>query len=130
MSQENVEVVRSFYDAYMAENPSRAEAVLDPEFEFIPAPTSHMIASHGPKEFNRLLADMMNQFESYAVVPDEFIEAGDDRVVVSLQRKAKSHGVEVEDRLAHLLTVRGGRIRRIASFSGLAEALEAARLRE
>jgi ketosteroid isomerase-like protein len=131
MSQENVEVARSFYDAYLAGNPSRAEAVLDPEFEFVPARTSHMTApTHGPKEFNRVLADMMDQFESYAVVPEEVIDAGDDRVVVLLQRKAKSHGVVVEDRLAHVLTVRGGRISRMASFNSVAEALEAVGLRE
>jgi ketosteroid isomerase-like protein len=86
--------------------------------------------AHGPKEFNRMVADIMNQFESYALVPEKIIDAGDDRVVVSLHRKAKSHGVEVEDRLAHVVTVRGGRLSRMASFNSLAEALEAAGLRE
>jgi ketosteroid isomerase-like protein len=131
MSQEKFAVVRSFFDAYLAGEPSSAERFMDPRFEFLPARTSHVTApAHGGKEFNRRLADMMNQFESYEVVPDRIIDAGDDRVVVAHHRTAKSHGVQIEDRIAHLITVRGGRISRIASFRSLAEALQAAGLRE
>ncbi len=104
---------------------------MDPQFEFVPARTSHMRApAHGGKEFNRALADMMNQFESYQVVPDRIIDAGGDRVVVEHHRTAKSHGVQIEDRITHVITVRGGRINRIASFRSLEEALEAAGLSE
>jgi ketosteroid isomerase-like protein len=131
MSQEKFAVVRSFFDAYLAGDPSMAERFMNPQFEFVPARTSHMTApAHGGKEFNRRLADLMNQFESYEIVPDRIIDAGDDRVVVAHHRTAKSHGVQVEDRIAHVITVRGGRISRIASFRSLAEALEAAGLSE
>jgi hypothetical protein len=35
---------------------------MDPQFEFVPARTSHMSApAHGGKEFNRALADLTNQ---------------------------------------------------------------------
>ncbi len=131
MSQESVAVVRSFFDAYLAGDPSRAERFMDPRFEFVPSSESHIAAPvQGRTEFNRVLADMMNQFESYEVVPDKIIDAGDDRVVVAHHRTAKSHGVQVEDRIAQVITVRGGRISRIASFRSLAEGLEAAGLRE
>jgi ketosteroid isomerase-like protein len=131
MSQEKFEVVRSFFEAYLAGEPSSAEPFMDPQFEFVPARTSHMTApAHGGKEFNRSLADFMNQFERYEVVPKKLIDAGDDRVVVSLHRIAKSQGVQIEDRIAHVITVRGGRISRIASFLSLREALEAAGLSE
>jgi len=131
MSEEKFEVVRSFFEAYLAGEPSSAEPFMDPQFEFLPARTSHLTApAHGGKEFNRRLADLMDQFERYQVVPEKIIDAGDDRVVVSLHRTAKSHGVQIEDRIAHMITVREGRISRIASFLSLAEALEAAGLRE
>jgi ketosteroid isomerase-like protein len=101
MSVEKLEVVRSFFEAYLAGEPSSAEPFMDPQFEFVPARTSHMTApAHGGKEFNRALADLTDQFERYKVVPQQVIDAGDDRVVVSLHRTAKSHGVQIEDRIA------------------------------
>jgi ketosteroid isomerase-like protein len=131
MSEEKLEVVRSFFEAYLAGEPSSAEPFMDPQFEFVPARTSHLTApAHGGKEFNRALADLTDQFERYEVVPQQIIDAGDDRVVVSLHRTAKSHGVQIEDRIAHVITVQGGRISRIASFLSLEEALEAAGLSE
>jgi ketosteroid isomerase-like protein len=131
MSRENVEIVQSYFDAYVAGDPSSAERFMDPRFEFVPSHTSHVTAPVlGWKQFNRVLADMANQFESYEVAPEKIIDTGDDRVVVAHRRIAKSHGVQVEDRLAHVITVRGGRISRIASFRSLEEALEAAGLRE
>jgi ketosteroid isomerase-like protein len=130
MSEENVEVVRSYFDAFLAGDRSSAERLTDPRFEFVPSHTSHVTAPvEGWKEFTQVLADMTSQFETYEVRPDAIIDAGDDRVVVSHRRVAKSHGVQVEDRFAHVITVRGGRICRMASFRSLEEALEAAGLR-
>jgi ketosteroid isomerase-like protein len=129
MSEENVEIVRSYFDAFLAGDRSSAERLTDPRFVFVPSHTSHVTTPvQGWKEFTQVLADMASQFESYEVKPDEIIDAGDDRVVVSHRRAAKSHGVQVEDRLAHVVTVRGGRICRMAAFRSLQEALEAAGL--
>jgi ketosteroid isomerase-like protein len=47
-----------------------------------------------------------------------------------VHRITKSHGVQVEDRIAHLITVRRGRISQIVGFANLEEALEAAGLPE
>jgi ketosteroid isomerase-like protein len=131
MSEEKLEVVSAFFEAYLAGEPSSAEPFMDPQFEFVRARTSHMTApAPGGKEFNRALADLTDQFERYEVVPQKVIDAGDDRVVVPLHRTAKGHGVQIEDRIAHVITVQGGRISRIASFLSLEEALEAAGLSE
>jgi ketosteroid isomerase-like protein len=131
MSEENVEIVQSYFDAFLAGDRSSAERLTDPRFEFVPSHTSHVTAPvHGWKAFNQVLADMASQFESYEVRPDEIINAGEDRVIASHRRVAKSHGVQVEDRFAHLITVRGGRICRMASFRSVEEALEAAGLQE
>ena len=91
---------------------------------------SHECTGARRERVHRALADMMNQFESYQVVPDRIIDAGGDRVIVEHHRTAKSHGVQIEDRIAHVITVRGGRISRIATFRSLEEALEAAGLSE
>jgi ketosteroid isomerase-like protein len=93
MSEEKFEVVRSFFEAYLAGEPSSAEPFMDAQFEFVPARTSHMTGpAHGGKKFNRAFTDLTNQFERHEVVPQKLIDAGDDRVVVSLHRIAKATG--------------------------------------
>jgi ketosteroid isomerase-like protein len=47
---------------------------------------------------------------------------------VALHRTAKSHGVQLEDRVAHVIMMREGRITRTMGFVTLGEALEAAGL--
>ena len=131
MSQEKFEVVRSFFEAYLAGEPSSAEPFMDPQFESCPLGTpSCLHAAHGGKRVQPGLGGPDNQFERYEVVPQKIIDAGDDRVVVSLHRTAKSHGVQIEDRIAHVITVRGGRISRIASFLSLDRGPQAAGISE
>jgi ketosteroid isomerase-like protein len=131
MSEENIRVVQSFFDAFLAGEPSRAEPLVDSQFEFVPSNASHIPAPvAGLKEFTRRVAEMANQFDQYAAVAERLIDAGDDQVVVSLRRTAKSQGVQVEDRLAQVYTLRAGRISRIDAFQTLAEALEAAGVSE
>ena len=133
MSDEKVAIARGFYDAYRAGDQTSAVAFVDPDFEFVPAPRIRIlfpVPSHGLDEFNRRLRELANQFESYEVVPERFIDAGSDRLVASLHRVTTSHGVRVEDRIAHLITLRGGRISRIDSFANLDEALQVAGLSE
>ena len=51
--------------------------------------------AHGGKEFNRALADLTDQFERYEVVPQELIDAGDDRVVqVPVDSHLRTCGVD------------------------------------
>jgi ketosteroid isomerase-like protein len=134
MSDEKVAVAHAFYEAFLVgDDPSSAEPFVEPDFEFVPSPRIRILfptPSHGLDEFYRRLRELANQFESYEAVPERFIDAGDDRLVALLHRTTKSHGVRVEDRIAHLITVRGGRISRIVGFANLEEALEAAGLSE
>jgi len=129
MSGNKIALVRSFYAAHAAGDLRGAKRLMDPEFEFVPSSVSHFSGPiRGPEAFNRGLAELIEQFESFEPVPEEIIDAGPKRVVVSLHRSARSHGVQLEDRVAHVLTVGGGRMTRIAAFQTLAEAKEAAGL--
>jgi ketosteroid isomerase-like protein len=131
MSQESVEVAQAFYEGYAEGDPARAERCMDPEFEFVPSNSSHITTpTRGPKEFTRRLAELTDQFESYKALPEQLVEAGEDRLVASLVRTVVSHGVRVEDRLGHVIHFRGGRIIRIEAFYAFDDALEAAGLRE
>ena len=131
MSRNKLEIIRSFYDAHSSGDLPSAEQYMDPEFEFVPSSASHFSAPvHGPNAFNRGFAELTEQFETFEPVPEKIIDAGGDQFVVALHRTAKSHGVQVEDRVAHVITVRGGRISRIMAFVTLTEALDAAGLQE
>jgi ketosteroid isomerase-like protein len=128
---ENAEIIRSFYDAHSSGDLLGAEQLMDPEFEFVPSSASHFSAPvHGPKAFNRGLAELIEQFDTFEPVPEKIIDAGADQFVVALHRTARSHGVQLEDRVAHVITMRGGRITRIMGFVTLGEALDAAGLSE
>jgi ketosteroid isomerase-like protein len=58
--------------------------------------------------------------------------AGDDRVLALVRAHAveSESGIEVEARVAHLITLRGGQLVRIEIYTDRAKALEAAGLSE
>ena len=131
MSQDKAEIIRSFYDAHSSGDLVRAEQLMDSEFEFVPSSASHFSAPvQGPKAFHRGLSELIEQFDTFEPVPEKIIDAGGDQFVVALHRTAKSHGVQIEDRVAHVITMREGRITRINGFVTVAQALEAAGLSE
>ena len=63
--------------------------------------------------------------------PESFRAVGSDRVLVFLRLRGtgSGSGVEVEGRLAHLVTLRDRRVLRVESYTDLDKALEAAGLR-
>jgi ketosteroid isomerase-like protein len=126
MFEDKVRLVRAFYEAHSSRDLQRAEQLMDPEFEFVPSSASHFSGPvRGARAFNRGLAELIEQFESFDPIPEEILDAGDDRIVVALRRTARSQGVELQDRVAHVITMRGERISRIAGFVTLAEAKRA-----
>jgi uncharacterized protein len=141
MSQENVELVREMYrvynDAY--ESPGvldalreQVERFCDPEVEWVltqgaPQAAASFRGHEGVIEFFR---DMLEAFEVVRQEPDEFIEAG-DRVVVFVHSIARARsGLTIDERWAHIVTLRGGKVMRLEQYRDRAQALEAAGLRE
>ena len=63
---------------------------------------------------------------------ERFFDAGDDVVVVFVRTSgtARQSGAPVEIAVAHVVTLRGGRLTRTEVFLDRKEALEAARLSE
>jgi ketosteroid isomerase-like protein len=74
------------------------------------------------------LADWYEMFPDLAVVPDEIVYAGRERVVVvwHVSGTAKVSGVPTELRLAVVYTIRGGKIVRGREYMTKDEALTAA----
>ena len=133
MSQENVELVRN---AYMAGNKGDRDAALrsaDPEIVIdatrrVLNPATY-VGIDGARQW---FAEMDEVWERFGLEMDEFIDAGDRVVVLGrLTGKGKASGVEVEQPIATVWTVRDGRIiRGEIGYTSRREALEAAGLRE
>jgi ketosteroid isomerase-like protein len=140
MSQENVEIVRSGYRAFVKGFGSRDRADFEPVFDWL----DPEIDWRGPREFPDLaeprrghegvreyIAILTEAFEDYRMTPEEFIDAGGDQVLVFSREggRGKGSGAEVESHpTAHLWTMRDGRAIRMRSYWERWQALEAAGL--
>jgi len=126
MSQENVEVVRSIYEAW-AENRSAAPFI-DRDLEYVNPPNAiepgTRIGRHYFRRVTEVWPDVRFEIERY-------IDAGEDVVVIAKQfGRASRSGVETETRMGYIWTVAEGKATRFRWFNDPAEALEALGLSE
>ena len=132
MSQENVEIVRRGFEAYVRGDLDDAYSYLHPEIEFHTYADSPQAGVYrgrdAVREYND---DLFGQFESLRVEAEEFVDAGDHVIVVSTQHAVPKGGrQEIDVRMAELWTVRDELIVERHSYSTKEQALEAAGLSE
>jgi uncharacterized protein len=132
MSEENVEIVRRGYRAFAEGDLGTLLDFVDPEIEVIPPRRNPDWQVYNGRE--GLLTFMVGWFEpwdEYRIEPQEFIDAGDRVVVVTRDRgRNEQTGLEVEQRLHSVFTMRDRKGVRMEMFFDRAEALEAAGLSE
>ena len=133
MSQENVEIVRSVYEAANRGDREHALGFLHPEIVIdatrrVINPTTYV----GMDGAQQLFTDMDEVWEEFRLEQIELIDAGSRVVVIGrLVGKGKASGVEVEQPIAGIWNVRGGRVVRVElGYTDRREALEAAGLSE
>jgi ketosteroid isomerase-like protein len=142
MAQENVDRVRRGYEAFARYLREPSENHLPGLFEFL----DPEIEWRGPREFPDLaetrfgydgvrsyLETLFEAIEDYRMEPEEFIDAGDDRVLVFSREGGRGVGSGADvitHATAHLWTLRNGRAIRMESYWERADALEAAGLSE
>jgi ketosteroid isomerase-like protein len=131
MSQENVEIVRSFIDTLNRGELDAAVSVTASDFEL------DFSRADGPyrgvytrDQMKRGFVDFGETFESVRTEPDEFIEVGEHVVVPHTHYLKGRDGIEVHARNTWLVALRDGAIVLIRLYRGREEALEAAALRE
>jgi ketosteroid isomerase-like protein len=119
MSQENVEIVRSF----LVVDVDEALTYADPGIVWNPteeAPTQ------GHDAVRASLARWKGEWDDYRLMPEEFVDRGDRIVVtVRLGGRGRGSGVEVGARFYDVYTLRDGKIVRMDQFTERSEALEA-----
>jgi len=104
--------------------------VFDPAFEcaFIANESSGFttLDFRGAEGFVEGWREWLSPWESYRIEAEEFIDAGDEVVVLARVRaRTRRGGVEMEHAPGAVWTVEGGRIRRIEFYLERSEALEA-----
>jgi ketosteroid isomerase-like protein len=131
MSKENVEIVRRGYEHYNRTG-EPDYSVVDQEIVYdVSRRTFDPLVYHGHEGVREFLALIREQWASMRLEPQEFVDTGDNVAVsVRLVGVGKESGVETTANAAHLFTFRGGKIVRQTVFQTMAEALEAAGLRE
>jgi ketosteroid isomerase-like protein len=132
MSRENVDKTTDFIAAYNRRDFDAAVEFFDPEIEWVLPAHQRSDSCIGPDEVKRFWKGLDETFEELRLDPQEAVDAG-DHVAVRLRYygRGKGSGVEIETEMYHQVTTfRDGKMVRIEYFTGWAEALEAAGLRE
>jgi ketosteroid isomerase-like protein len=134
MSQENVEIVRDAFEAFRGGDRETAAQLVDPKVEFhgtVGGLQEGQIA-HGQSEIEQTFeAEDLEAWDERRLKPEEFIDAGDDVVVLLHEyRRGRGSGVELESKTAVVVAVSGGRVVRIQGYMDRGAALEAVGLSE
>jgi len=128
MSQENVEIVRSFTEAYLRGDHVAAVAYLAPDVVY---EVGQELPARRPDELLAIWKRWEAEWERIELIPEAYIDAGDQVVVaVRYSGRGRASGLELEDRLFEVHTLRDGKVARKRDFRTRAEALEAAGLEE
>jgi ketosteroid isomerase-like protein len=131
MSRENLEVVRRLYEAFTQSDLDAASELFDPGIEFdISRTNPEGRVYHGIAGLTEAMEQWLSPWEEYRLEPLEFIDAGDDRVVVLHRERGRVKGTDswTEHQRGVVYTVRGRRITRYEEHQGRVEALGAAGL--
>ena len=130
MSRENVEVVRAMIDAFLRGDAEGALAAYAPDVEWDGRNLPDGKVARGVSAVIEHVARWAEQSEGWQYEPLEYLDAGDDVVLITRERGRSKAGLIMDERHAELYTVRDGRIVRRVGYSDPDEALRTAGLRE
>ena len=134
MSQENVEVIRRGWEAWLRGD---IDALVSEWDTNVVWDTSHFrnwpeSAYYGIEGVRKFLAEWLEVWGEYEIEVEEILPSPDGRVVSLFSHHGKGHqsGVPMDLEMANIATLQGGRVMRIDNYGDRDEALEAAGLSE
>lgn len=134
VSQQNVEIVREFLEAFNREDYAACLDVIDPDVEWHPPPDIPDAAvATGREALIANFQDWLGAWDEYRSIPEEILEGTDDTVLVFAREsgRGKDSGIEVRSRrITGVYALRDGRIVRFKAYLDRGKALQAAGLRE
>lgn len=134
MSQQNVEIIREFTEAFNRADYAACLDAIDPDVEWHPPPdipNAAVATDRGALIAN--FQDWLGAWDDYRSVPDEILEGTEETVLVFAQEsgRGKDSGIEVRSRrITGVYELRDGKIVRFKAYLDRDEALQAAGLRE
>jgi ketosteroid isomerase-like protein len=133
MSKETVELARQYVEAFNTGGLDSVEAMWHPEIEVFDPPTFPDADHHvGTDAVRRAIEGYLDIGWDGRFREPEFIDAGDEVLVVWMIRGEAAHGggLSMETPLSHLYRFEDGKLRRVRQFMGREAGLEAAGLSE
>jgi len=134
MSRENVEAIRRAWEAGQRGDLEAGLDVFAPDVEMDLTGGGRVDAGvySGREALRRALEDWMSAWDSTVLEPREFIDAGDDALIVRVEVRGRSRqtGLDLGREFYWLYTMRDGRAIRVREFARRQQALEAVGLRE
>jgi ketosteroid isomerase-like protein len=126
MSQENVEIVRRFFESYRPDDPVEALAYLAPDVVY---EVGQEVPARGRDEVAAMWERWRSSWGEIEMTPAEFIDAGDHVIVeVHYSGRGRGSGIEFDALTYDVYTVRDGLCVRKLEFNERSQALEAAGL--
>ena len=126
MSQENVDLIRSVYEAW--DKNESARAFLAEDMEYV---NPSYAVEPGIRRGRKSMGAVRDTYEDFQVHVERFLDAGDDVVVLAhYTASGRGSGVPVGGEHGYVWTVRDRQAVRFQWFQSHAEALEAAGLSE
>jgi ketosteroid isomerase-like protein len=133
MSQENVESLRRYQDAFNRGDRAAFLALCDPDYENVPSPEwPESQPTRGREAVWDFFVRNSDTWDEAVFNVGEVIELGDDKLVFEQQAEMKgaASGARVPWSYWQVMTFRDGKVSRTEWFRTRAEALEAVGLRE
>jgi ketosteroid isomerase-like protein len=129
MAQEDVVVVKGMWEAFLGEDPVAGLSFCDPDVEWDGTNLPDGKLARGREAVLEHAVRWAEMWDDWKMEPQQFIDAGDGRVVLIFRETGRSEsGLQMDERHAELYTVRDGKIIYRKGFSDPAEALAAAGL--
>jgi ketosteroid isomerase-like protein len=131
MSQENVEIVRSAFEAYNRGDLAAVLEAVDPSVVIVQPLELGGSTQHGHAGVVEALGMWPEEWDDYETDLVRTIDAGEHVVVVARQRgRSRATGMELDARFSFLMTLREGKIASWRLFVHEHDALEAVGLSE
>src|SRR6476469_5103722 len=128
MEQAHVERIREFYEALHRDEVDSAVGLCDPDVSIWLNPdVVAALPPRGYKEVADYLRNWLDSWDAYVPRPQEFIDAGDQVVVmVKLRARGKGSRFEIEEEMADVFTLDDGNIVQLRMYVDRDVALDSA----
>lgn len=128
MSQRNVAVVRSLFEAQARHDLDAIRELYDPSIEWddVSGLWGDWGSRRGREDISDAFARWFEAFEDVTFQADDFLDAGDHVVVTTrIRGRGRGSGLAVDHTITLVWTVGDGRVTRVGGYRERREALEA-----